>query len=423
MILSVFSASLGPSVIRSSPPTRTCVRLASATVRWARCSTSRIVVPNSRISLNALKMPSTASGAKPREGSSRSRTSGRATSARPIASCCCWPPESAPAGRRRNSLRIGKSSKAGPSGSPMYARRRAARPRRRFSSTVKSPKIRRPSGTRAMPARAIDSAERRRSGWPCRLISPRCAGSRPMTACSVVDFPAPFGPIRPTMSALPTPRLRMRHAEPALVTLGEGVCAHVGQSRQCQPLEQLLGPPPSFAAPRADAEGGDLDVLAHGERPERAAVLERARQPGSGAPVGAPAGDLATAQLDGARGRQVEAGEEVDERRLAGAVRADEADHLVAVQLERDFLQRPDALEGTRNGGGPKGLFGPPLELAGRRGTPQLQLRDDLGPHQALQAGLVVVDLDHAVVAPEDGVQLRGEADPAAEDGNTMELD
>src|SRR5207237_3449389 len=109
--------------------------------------------------------------------------------------------------------------------------------------------------------------------------------------------------------------------------------------------------------------------------------------------------------------------------RRAGAVRPDEADDLVAVQLERDVLQCPNAREGTRNGGGPKGLFGPPFALVGRRRTPQLQLRDDLRPHQALEAGLVVLDLDHAVVAPEDGVQLRGEADPAAEDWDALELD
>src|ERR1700693_239514 len=65
MIFSVFAASAGPSCIRSSPPTRTCVRSASATVLCARCSTSRIAVPTSRISVNALKIASTAAGAAP----------------------------------------------------------------------------------------------------------------------------------------------------------------------------------------------------------------------------------------------------------------------------------------------------------------------------------------------------------------------
>src|SRR6266566_912705 len=504
MIFSVSSASAGPRVIRSSPPTRTCVRSASATVRWARCSTSRIVVPTSRISVNAWKIPSTASGASPREGSSRSRMSGRDTSALPIASCCCWPPESAPACRPRNSLRIGKSSKAGPNGSPMYVRRRAARPRRRFSSTVKSPKIRRPSGTSAMPARAIDSTERRRSACPFSLISPRWAGCRPMIALSVVDFPAPFGPIRPTISPLPTrsvrsrtaetlpyrtstpssssaaasgiglhrglaeigggdvqvaadlrgrsgregPALvehvnpvadahherhvvvdqqhtgpmvvadgadnlrelrhlrlrqargglvnqhesrlgdeRARHSEAPLVALGQRAGTCVGQVSQAQELEQLSGPPPRLARSHTDPERGDLDVFADGEGPQRAAVLERACKAGARGSMRTPAGDVPIAELDG------------------------------------DVLQRLDALEGTRNGGGPKGFFGPPLDPACRRRISQLERRDDLRPHQALEAGLVVLDLDHAVVAPVDGMQLRREADPAAENGHPLELD
>ena len=33
-----------------------------------------------------------------------------------------------------------------------------------------------------------------------------------MIACSVVDFPAPFGPISPTISPSPTSRVRFRTA-------------------------------------------------------------------------------------------------------------------------------------------------------------------------------------------------------------------
>ena len=49
-------------------------------------------------------------GDSPSDGSSSRSTSGRATSARAIASCCCWPPESAPACRAWNSRTIGKRS-------------------------------------------------------------------------------------------------------------------------------------------------------------------------------------------------------------------------------------------------------------------------------------------------------------------------
>ena len=116
-----------------------------------------------------------------------------------MASCCCWPPLSTPAGRLLNSRSTGKSSYASAKRSEPF-RLRPARPSRRFSSTVKSPKILRPSGTRATPARAIDSGDRPVIERPSRRMSPSWAGSAPMTACSVVDLPAPFGPISPTTS-------------------------------------------------------------------------------------------------------------------------------------------------------------------------------------------------------------------------------
>ena len=72
--------------------------------------------------------------------------------------------------------------------------------------------MRRPSGTSAIPARAIASGARPRIDVPASRTSPADVGTTPMIACSVVDLPAPFGPIRPTSSALPTSRLRPRTA-------------------------------------------------------------------------------------------------------------------------------------------------------------------------------------------------------------------
>ena len=65
-------------------------------------------------------------------------------------------------------------------------------------------------------------------------------------------------------------------------------------------------------------------------------------------------------ELDGALVREVEPGEDVHERRLAGSVRADETDDLVPVQLERHAPKRLHALEGARDGGGPERCSGPP---------------------------------------------------------------
>ena len=43
--------------------------------------------------------------------------------------------------------------------------------------------------------------------WPSRRISPRVAGSTPVTRLKVVDLPAPFGPIRPRISPARTWKL------------------------------------------------------------------------------------------------------------------------------------------------------------------------------------------------------------------------
>src|SRR5438093_6568100 len=72
--------------------------------------------------------------------------------------------------------------------------------------------MRLPSGTSAIPDLAIRSGARRRIDRPERRMSPAAGRTRPMIACSVVLFPAPFGPIRPTISPRPTLRLRPRTA-------------------------------------------------------------------------------------------------------------------------------------------------------------------------------------------------------------------
>src|SRR6266516_3973144 len=156
--VSLSPAASGPSVRRRRPFDSTCERSARATVRCARCSTSKIARPRSRISWRASNTTFTSRGARPSEGSSRSKTCGSATSALAIASCCCSPPESAPAWRLRNSCTTGT------------------------------------------PARATSSGLLPRTDRPCRRTSPAALGTRPMIACSVDDLPAPFGPIKPTIS-------------------------------------------------------------------------------------------------------------------------------------------------------------------------------------------------------------------------------
>ena len=103
-------------------------------------------------------------------------TRGFATSARPIATACCSPPDSCAARWRRRSRIHGRArtrarwSTAG--------RRRCA-PTSRFSSTVSDGKSRRPSGTRCHPAtrrslgdRPVSSTPREAHGPARRLVEP-----------------------------------------------------------------------------------------------------------------------------------------------------------------------------------------------------------------------------------------------------------
>jgi hypothetical protein len=89
-------------------------------------------------------------------------------------------------------------------------------------------------------------------------------------------------------------------------------------------------------------------------------VLERPRKTRSAAAIRTPARDISPFELDRPARRAVEAADDVDEGRLAGAVRADQTDDLTAAKLEGDVPQRVDALEGARNGGGPERRTGPP---------------------------------------------------------------
>jgi len=90
-------------------------------------------------------------------------------------------------------------------------------------------------------------------------------------------------------------------------------------------------------------------------------VLERPGEACSTSPARAPARHIPSREFDTALGREVEAAEDVDQSRLAGAVWADQADNLVPVKLERDLPKRVDTGERARDSGGPKLFSGPPI--------------------------------------------------------------
>jgi hypothetical protein len=90
---------------------------------------------------------------------------------------------------------------------------------------------------------------------------------------------------------------------------------------------------------------GGEEVLAHRRALHQADVLEGAADPQRGPLVHRQGGDVLALEQHAARGRLVEAGDHVERRRLAGAVRADDADDLPLAELDADVARRLDAAE------------------------------------------------------------------------------
>src|ERR1700730_13260034 len=158
-----------------------------------------MVRPSRCRSLIRSKIRSATTGASPIDGSSNIKSRGEDAIPRPIASICCSPPESVPAGWPRRSARIGNSAK-------MRSRLRLQllRPLRReaatsrFSITVIEPKTWRPSGTCAMPKCARwDGATASRS-LSSKWMRPPFGRTVPEIALNSVVLPAPLGPTMDT---------------------------------------------------------------------------------------------------------------------------------------------------------------------------------------------------------------------------------
>ena len=116
-------------------------------------------------------------------------------------------------------------------------------------------------------------------------------------------------------------RERTGDAEAALVPVRERACRRVRVGPQLERLEQLVGAAPCLPRTGSDAERRHLHVLPDGEPAERAAVLEGAREPGPAPAMRPPARHVPSFELDRAVVGEVEPGENVHERRLAGPVR------------------------------------------------------------------------------------------------------
>src|SRR6516165_5964418 len=422
------------------PRSRMIAVSVNAKILRAFCSTMIADMPSSRmIARSTRRSSSTIRGANPSSGSSSRIKRGLTTSARPMASICCSPPESSlPRLERRRASR-GNSAKMR-SGVHLPGRAIAVR----FSSTVSDRNILRSCGDQPMPAATRCSGRAWVMSRPAKRMLPDLWVVRPSSELMSVVLPVPLRPssasdCRSAMATLmsvsttasPYPALRpstrrrsdmrrlaeidlldagvardllrgaldehravdeegdaaselehevhivldqqhryvvrqrrddvedhvplrlgnsrrrlvqqqhartagyrQRDLQQALLAVREGaglLVHHVGQPERLQHLCDFAGqqrwladhPPPvaGDAEPFADREA---DGLKRGEIGKQLVDLEGAGDAELGAVVGLQGGDVASIEQDAAGARPQYAGEQVDERGLAGAIGADQ---------------------------------------------------------------------------------------------------
>ena len=211
-----------------------------------------------------------------------------------------------------------------------------------------------------------------------------CSISSTVSPCSSRSFSTKRGEVRRLLRVHPGGRLveeeelrlrreRARDLEPALVAVGEVLARVSSTFRRARSTRAARGR--ARARPRSSRLIRGVRRIAPRSRPCRreciptstfsSAVMFWKRRmfwnvrpmPRCGDRVRRLAGDVVAVEDDPAGGRLVDAGEHVEERRLAGAVRADQADDRAARDREVDvvdgdepaeLLAQPDARRGCR---------------------------------------------------------------------------
>src|SRR5438105_8777946 len=182
------SEAAGPSST-TRPSSKQMTRPATSSARVRSCSTSTTVAPSPMMPLRLLYTASTTAGASPSDTSSSSSSRGLLMRARPIATACCSPPERLAASPSRRAFRLGNTSSTD---STLHRPGRLAAATRRFSSTVRPPKSRRPSGTNAIPRDTLRCAAIEVMSTPSRRTRPPWGLCAPAIARSKVVLPAPL---------------------------------------------------------------------------------------------------------------------------------------------------------------------------------------------------------------------------------------
>ena len=93
----------------------------------------------------------------------------------------------------------------------------------------------------------------------------------------------------------------------------------------------------------------DEQVLEHGHVLEEHDVLEGARDSESHDPVRRRSSQVLAVEEDAAAVRAIEPRDQIEERRLSGAVRPDQPDDLSLLQRKRDVGEGDDAAEPPRD--------------------------------------------------------------------------
>ncbi len=142
----------------------------------------------------------------------------------------------------------------------------------------------------------------------------------------------------------------------------------IGEADDVERFEGLLLPHPAAAGVPADE-----DVLEHGHRAEEVDVLEGARDPAAHDSVGRRLEQRRPVELHLSLVRRVEPRDDVERRRLAGAVRADQPGHDPLGDLERDAVEGDNAAESERDVPDRKEHRRRILRAPSRRGGPSLE--------------------------------------------------
>ena len=94
--------------------------------------------------------------------------------------------------------------------------------------------------------------------------------------------------------------------------------------------------------------GADQDVVHDAEIAKHATELERARDTFGGQPLRRETRDVLTFEANRPGVRQVKPGHQIEQRRLAGPVRADDADQFAFGEIEIDGVDGGEAAETPR---------------------------------------------------------------------------